>query len=1344
MLTVLFVGSLLQDPGRTTFDTKFDLTADPARLLERIAHAWNPTFDLGQMDDQVYGYLFPHGLWFWTFAELHIAAWLSQRVFSGLILVVACEGARRLARAVGLRDAAAVMAGAAYATAPRLLGLSGVLSGEILPTAVLPWIVLPLLLGLAGRMSPFRAALWSGVALLFTGGINAVENWALLPLAAILLATGLRSAPGRRLAGWWVLALTMATVWWILPVFILLRYSPPFLDFIETARATSDPVGWANGLRGADHWVGFVTVGNQPWWPAAHDLAVDPWLVVVTGLVAALSVTGLVRRDMPLRGPLLASALLGMICLTLPHAGSFDSPFGATMRDLLDGPLAPVRNIHKVDPLVRLPLALGLGHLVEVATSPAWRAGRHRLTGAVPAGVSLAVVGVLVACSAAPLFRGDLRTPGWDAVPQAWPGVARAVAADDTGASTLVLPEASFSLQPWGWTIDPPLQAYATSPWVARSQVPLVPGPMIRYLDALAGQSETGSGSLVLAQALARLGIGHVVVRRDLDPNLVEAATPDRVIDSLERSPGLTHERSFGTTPTGLPMLELFRVDDPAPRVEAVPVHAVRSLTGGPDDVTSALGLGVLDPQAPTVIGALPWQPDAAPDLVGDLYRRVDRAYGRIHDATSQVQTADEPSRTDRATADYPSIIGIPRVVARYTGARAVTASTAQGYVDTVGPVLPGHGPAAAVDGDLTTSWRSSPYAPSAGQWVDIRLRRNVPVTRVAIAVDDGPGQVVPTSLTITAGDERRTVGVDPVTGDALAVFDEVQTDHLRVTVSATDHPGADSWVGLDEVSIRGVAISRWLVVPDSGAGSGTTFVFGSTPAARACYPTPFGLGCDGDDSANAVADPAGLNRVFTVHQPGRWEARGTVVAATDPAAADLLRLRQDRMWATASSTLGGDLQVSPGFAVDGSPATPWLASNDDRQPVLHLDFPRRRVLRRIVVTPAAGRATDPTTAIITARGQRRRVDLSGDGAATFRPMDAAHVDVQLAARPGSERAGTPLGLAEIRFNGTGRLTQPYQPANPTGAPCGLGPVITVDGTSHRTSVSGNLSDLVSGTPLTWRVCDGPVRLAPGTHRLRVLATPQFVPDALALVSLRPRPSKGERREVTVRAWGPTDRTVHVGMGPESVLRVAENTNLGWQATLDGKPLATVAVDGTQQGYVVPAGKGGDVRLKFVADTTYRLFLGVGILAALLLAAAGAVDLLRTRGHRRVTAPDEANDLRRRSRLAVHGRRRWLWCLGAGVLLGGVAYAAGGSAFGVALGLTVVLAGRAPTSLPWWLGAAGLALTVSVVINALSDGRVAGQPPAAAELLASAAAGIWAGTVLRDLGRTREQESVHP
>ena len=241
--------------------------------------------------------------------------------------------------ATGASPWSAWVAGIAFATAPRLLGLVGVLSAEILPTAVLPWVVLPIVLAQQGRVGLRAGALWSGVAVLFIGGVNAVENLAALPLPLFVVLSTLGRPGGGRLVRWWLGAIALASAWWMLPLLVLGRYSPPFLDYIETSAAVVRPLGWTNVARGADHWVSYVFVGGDPWWPGSYDLSTAPLLIAATGVVAAAGLWGLTRSQMPLRRPLLLSLLLGMVCLTVARNGPLESLLQSPVQVLLDGPL---------------------------------------------------------------------------------------------------------------------------------------------------------------------------------------------------------------------------------------------------------------------------------------------------------------------------------------------------------------------------------------------------------------------------------------------------------------------------------------------------------------------------------------------------------------------------------------------------------------------------------------------------------------------------------------------------------------------------------------------------------------------------------------------------------------------------------------------------------------------------------------------------------------------------------------------------------------------------------------------------------------------------------------------
>ncbi len=434
-----------------------------------------------------------------------------QRLWSALLLIVAYEGTRLVARALGLPAFGAILAGLGYAVSPRLLGADGVLTGEILPSAVLPWAVLPLVLAGTGRLSARQAGLWSGVAVLCMSGVNAAGTLATLPIAAIVVLDQLRRPHGRTLAAWWAAGVAAACAWWMVPLLLLGKYSPPFLDFIETANATTAPTGWANDLRGADHWLSYYAIGDQPWWPGAHQMSTEPVLIVAGGLVAAIGLMGLCHREMPLRRALLASALIGLLCLTAGNPATLGSLVDGPVRDLLDGALAPFRNIHKVDPLVRLPLALGAAHaavLLLRRLEPRRDLRRVTAVGAGRTGRSAAGPRCSPATSGCPASARCRR-----------PGPRRPT----TSSSSRTV---ARSCSPVPGSACRPGAGPSTSRSRASRPRPGWPAARCRSCrDRPRATSTPSSGGSPRARAapawptlLARAGITHVVLRRDLDP----------------------------------------------------------------------------------------------------------------------------------------------------------------------------------------------------------------------------------------------------------------------------------------------------------------------------------------------------------------------------------------------------------------------------------------------------------------------------------------------------------------------------------------------------------------------------------------------------------------------------------------------------------------------------------------------------------------------------------------------------------------------------------------------------------------------------------------------------------
>lgn len=1307
---LIVLGNLRQQPGRTTWDTKFDLTADPGTFLERALHLWNPDASFGELQNQAYGYLFPQGPFFLLGDAVGVPDWVWQRLWSALLLIAAYEGVRAVARALGLNHLPATLGGLVYAFSPRLLGAVGVLTGEILPTAVLPWVVLPLVLARTGRLGPRQAGLWSGVALLFMSGVNAAGLLATFPLLIALVAEQWRREHGRRLAAWWAVGVAGATLWWVVPLLLLGRYSPPFLDFIETSASTTSSTSWGTSVRGTEHWLAYFTIGDQAWWPAANAIATQPWAIVLGALVAAVGLVGLVHRDLPARPAWVASALVGLLCLTAANPATLGSLVDGPMRELLDGALAPFRNVHKVDPLVRLPLALGFAQAVALAVARLRDVELRRIV------VGLTAVGVLA--TGAPLYAGDLRMPGFTEVPDAWSQTADYLA-DQPDSRALVLPGSGFGLQSWGWTIDEPLQGVARSAWVTRSQVPLVPGPTARYLDTIERRIASGEGSPALAAMLARAGITHVVLRRDLDPFRTETVPADRAEAALLRSPGLDPVAGFGVSGfADIPLISVYAVEGPegtASSVDLLDPDVLPRVVGAPDDLLPALETDALG-SAPALI--VPDADDGA-TVVGDSYARVERQFGRVHDSVGDVMALGDPSREDRPSLDFPGVDGVPLVTSDLLAGGSVTASSSMGYSDEFGPVRPEYAPSAAFDGNLSTAWRSGSLQAPTEQWIQVALDHPVSGGTLAVQFLEVPSgaRVVRARvlLTDTDGSVSRAVYGVPADNRLLVPMPQRAIHEVRIeVVEARGENPALGHVAVAEIGLPGVVTGRTLDLPVP-VGADDTVVLRAEPPRRACVDIGLGANCT-PAAVRRPVDDGRIDRTVEVTEAGEWELSGSVVAVPGRASAALLAPVNGAATVRAASVLAGDPAVSGVFAFDGDANTPWLSGVDAASGRLVLTWNGARTIRGLsFLGTRASSAVAPQGAVLRSRGVERRVDFAFSP--TFEPFRARGRLVITFPRPDTPSAADrPIGVGEIQVDGLEGLE--YVPAwsGPTGAMCGLGPQVVVDGEVHDTEVEGTLDDVRLGTPLTWRVCDGDVVLEPGRHRVSVAPTFQFQATNLTL-----RPADAEvastagdaasDRSLEVDAWGATRRTVAVGPGDDAVLRVAESLNDGWVATLDGDTLEEVTLDGWQQGYLVPAGEGGTVVLEYRPDGTYRAGLLVGLVVALLLVAAAVVGQVRDR-RRVATEPAAAPPVGPRLRGAGVG------AAGLGLLvLGGPVAGLGFALAAWARWRRVVVA----------LGA-GLVLA-SGPLAAWAESTAAGRPPNASIWTAALGVGLLVGSV---------------
>ena len=1281
--------AVLEQPGRTTSDTKATLMTDPVGWLHGTFSLWNPLESFGDLQNQAYGYLFPMGPFFAGVHALRVPDWLVERIWSVALIAVAWEGTRLVCRRFGLGPWAAWVAGAAYALCPRMLSEVGTRSAEIHPGAVLPWVLLPLLLVFGGRIRPVTGALASAAAFACGGAVNGTATVAPLPLIVVFLLWGVRQrlAP-RRLLVWWPAAMVAASVWWGGALVLLSKYSPPFFDYVEDAPTTTSTSGFDASLRGVSNWVGYLSTGAKPSWPAAWSLTYDGTLVLATGVIAGFGLAGLASMRGRWRAPLAMSAILGLVCLTIAHTsqGWLQSPLGPHVQLLLDHPFALLRNVAKVDPVLRLPLAVGVGaacaRLAEV------RRGWHR--------PRTATVGVLVLCAALvasvqPVFALQLRTPGWKQVPSYWTQtadyLARRAPSRPGQETAWIVPGSGFGVQPWGWTLDEPMSLVAKTPWVTRSQVPLVPSATIRMLGGLEDLIDSGAGSPRLGRMLARTGIGYVVVRHDLQPGLPEQPSSSLVSIALARSGDLHRVATFGSAAGsgGVgPQIELFRVDADSAAVadpggfEIAPVSAVARVSSGPADVLEAVGAGVLS-QRPAIVRGDSGRTGPV-QFVGDDYQLRERQFGLAHDAEGPVLSPTEPRHKSRQVENYPGAPGAAPVTARYRGIEFAEASTSQGYVTTYGSIRPEQSPYAAVDGDPRTSWTTGYLTDPDHQWWQVRLdrARTQHVVRIHSPLQaNGDGVRL---WAVTAGGHEVLARTDPATGIARADLGGVRAQTVRITVRAVQERHPLSQISVSEVDLAGTPAPRSLVVPAVPTTAPVRYLFHARAETRACVPTLLGPDCS-PGRYRAAEEGSGIDRTITLAAPGRFRLDGSVVARTSLDPDQLLTPWKAPVVMHASSTYFGDPTVSARMAYDGSPTTSWIADGADATPALTVDFRERRRIDRITLSRPAAPAVPPIRAVLIAGAQRRVVDLTGLG--TFRPLRAKHLRIVLS---NPHRQGAPIGLGDLAL-APGRSVAPLHGATRTGAVCGFGPNVFIDGHRHTTDVAGVMGDVESAGSLALRWCGKPVRLTAGVHHIRVVSTSQFQPVQATLKQTGVRTAgSGHPRTLTVLSDSATTQRVRVGPGAESLLSTHRNSNAGWRATLDGRRLATQQVDGWAQGWIVPAGQGGVVRIRYAPQRTYSFLLVGGLLLlALVLLAAVALLIVDLRRAPSSVAPRTVV-VRQPGRLfrgamVIAG-------IGAGWVLGGLP-----GAIGTALACVLVRLRRVPIALGGVLVAAGAGWT---------------------------------------------------
>ncbi len=1300
---VAFVPLLATRPGLIAADTKFALYLDPGRLLASAASMWNPDVGLGTVTHQNIGYLFPMGPWFWAVHALGVPTWVGQRLWMGTLLLAAGAGVRFCARQLGLSESGALVAGLGYMLSPYIVDYLARTSAILLPWAALGWLVG--LTVLAARRGGWRHPALIALVVFTVGGINATSIIlaAVAPALWLVWAGVTGEVPWRRVGG---VALRVSglsilvSLWWIAGLYVEAAYGLNILRVTETVPTVARTSSAAEVLRGLGYWYFYGQDKVQPWTEASVPYTQSLWLIAVTFVVPVVSILlgGLVRWRY--RAYAAALVLVGVVIAVGVYPYGSPSVLGAALKAGSGSSLGlALRSADRAVPGVVLGLMLLLGAGVT-ALRVRWR----RL------GLLVATVGVvMVGAALPPLWQGTLVASNLASpspVPSYWQHAASYLDAGGTTTRVLGLPGEDFAAYRWGVTQDQIAPSLLDRPYVDRQVVPQGEPGSVDLLEALDEQVQEQTLDPAAIAPIARLmSVGQILVQADLQYERYAQPQPQTVAELLAPTPpGLGPPVGFGppaptpvikyplvnadslAVPTGavLPQpLTAYSVAGARPIVRTEPTAEPLLVAGSGTGLVEAASTGLLDGN-PTVLYSASSDAaafsramaDGADLVLTDTNTKSGERWGGLSDNQGLVEQADvSPLGSDPSDYPLPLFPGASSASQTVAVVSGVSSVRATGYGNPIS-YTPEDQPINAFDHDPNTAWVVGAFSPVDGQRIQVDLDRpvttdhltlrqpadptaNRSITRVALRFDGGH----PVTVDLGAG-SRRGAGQE-------VRFPTRTFAHLTVTITGNSRDGSKRFdglspVGFSEIGIPGVAAARQSLRLPTG-------LLSRAGAASAAHRLVVVLARQRAAKIPRSDPEPDMSRTFTLPTARTFSVAGTariapgdsdylinqLVGLTPPVGQPLPTAAPGapgpaRLVAANSSTrLSGDLRSRANAAVDGNPATAWIAQGGpqagewlqlllDRPTTFdHLDLQvvadgRHSIPTRITITTASGSRTVDLPAVATGTGWPQ-------GATTtvplhFAPLTGDQVRITIdAARPVTtldyftEFTGKtdtlPVALAEVGLPGVAP-----SPAPPATIPVACrSDLLRIDGRPVDVQVTGATTSALAGGALQIRACGssaGGVTLGPGTH---VVQTNPRLPagwdvDGLTLASDKGggplAPTSAAAVPAPAATSSPAVRILHQDRTSMSVrvvpdgrafwLVLGQSQTSGWRATLPGgRSLGpSQLIDGYANGWYIPASALSGAATIHLTWTPQRLVWGalgvsaLGVVTAAVLAAA--------------------------------------------------------------------------------------------------------------------------------------------
>jgi arabinofuranan 3-O-arabinosyltransferase len=885
----LVIMCLLQAPGRIVSDTKVDIAVAPLTFLSHALNLWSPQQEFGGVPFQAYGYLMPMGPFFVLGHAIGLPIWIVQRLWVATLLIAAFWGVVRLAEAIGIGSRTSrLVAGFAFALAPPISLLGGK-TAFVLPFALLPWVLIPLIDGAKGG-SPRIAACRSGVALFLMGGVNAAASVAVLPLPVLWFLTREPGPRRRQLAKWWGLAIVLACTWWATSLYLESRYGFNLLPFTETSTTTTSTTSLFDVLRGNTYWVAYDQIGSTAI-RSGLEATTYPAMIVAGAVMGALGLFGLAHQRLKERRWLVVSLAVGVVLIGSGYPGVLGAPGSPMVQEILSGPLALFRNVWKFQPTLNLVLALGIAHALAMLTKPItelgrsvrWRQWRTLGRVAVVVVASISLIGMAI-----PFLTDAFFTSGsFRSIPTYWQSAASWLNSKSANTTSLIVPGSPVGTYTWGSPIDEPMQWLSSANWAARGLIPDSSVGNIQVQDAVESVLDGGVPNPGLAAYLSQAGVRYLVVRNDLAKGS-GAPSPLQMHQNLSATPDLAVVATFGPSnvyrfrqfAVRLPAIEIYRVGSGLVQgVITAPVDDSLVISGSASALLSMDQLGV-DPGDRAVFlsgnGGVP--SNSQTWVVTDTAPRVGVTFGQVRYNETYVLLPNQVSPlTGKQPVGWTIVPGNQHLtVARFIGAKDVISSSSGSNVLFASPESQ---PAAALDRDSATAWVANATDNSAGQWLRVDFNGKLRLSTIGLQLT--ASAKTPRVVEVTVSTARGSLNERVVPTGKVQNLNVPRgpTSWLKVKFAKVLSPERSSLLklgaGISELKIPGVSVEKAEVLPTDEL---TRFSSSHARLPIFLFTSPTPLSIYGPKFGGGDAEPQ-MVRIFTSPKTSTYNISGTVTA---------------------------------------------------------------------------------------------------------------------------------------------------------------------------------------------------------------------------------------------------------------------------------------------------------------------------------------------------------------------------------------------------------------------------------------------------------------------------------